>query len=152
MKTNRPTKQYVFMQMAKILSQRATCARRDVGCILVDRHDHIVGSGYNGNAAGLQHCININCAGAQCTSGVGLDICEAIHAEQNALMQCKDVEAIVSCYVTTLPCMHCMKMLLNTGCQNIFYKDVYSNYFKTINLWESAGRNIVRMVEDSNVI
>jgi hypothetical protein len=38
-------------------------------------------------------------------SGTGLDVCEAIHAEQNALLQCKDVEQIDTAYVTAMPCM-----------------------------------------------
>lgn len=140
MRNIRVDKQVAFLQMARALSKRSTCARRAVGCILVDEHDHIIGSGYNGNAAGLPHCIDKHCLGAKSQSGTDLDLCEAIHAEQNALMQCSDVNKIVICYCTTMPCIHCIKMLLNTSCQVIWYLDEYPGAEQSIRLWEKAGR------------
>jgi dCMP deaminase len=136
----RPPKHKTFMKMAIALSEQATCLRREVGCILIDSRQHIIGSGYNGTAYGLAHCINEPCAGATLMSGSGLDICEAIHAEQNALMQCANVNAIETAYVTTAPCIHCVKMLLNTTCHSIIFYEIYPQAPASQALWESAHR------------
>ena len=141
----RCSKHLTFLQMASYLGTQGTCLRRMVGCILVDKHHHIIGSGYNGNAAGLPHCIDHPCKGADLPSREGLHICEAVHAEQNALMQCANVNEIEICYVSTSPCIHCMKMLMNTSCKLIVFLDVYDE--KAIDLWMTnsweTGRNYI---------
>jgi len=79
------------------------------------------------------------CSGAAAESGTMLDSCEAIHAEQNALLQCQDVRQIHTCYVTTSPCVTCTKLLLNTSCQRIIYQLPYPQP-EAKALWEKAGR------------
>jgi dCMP deaminase len=115
----------VMLDIAETMSRMATCSRRSVGCVLVNSRRHVIGTGYNGPASGLPHCTDIPCAGAMFKSGQGLDTCEAIHAEQNALLQCGDVHSILSCYSTASPCIQCVKLLMNTGCQNIYFDDEY---------------------------
>ena len=129
----RPSKPMVFMNMAIALSQLSTCARREVGCILLDANWKIIGSGYNGVGAGLPHCIDNQCKGSMHVSGQGLGECEAVHAEQNALMQCTDVQKIKYVITTASPCVHCMKMLLNTSAEVIYYYQEYD--IEAIKLW-----------------
>ena len=133
----RPSKDAIFLTIANVLAQRGTCAKRQVGCILVNKHGHIIGSGYNGNAAGLEHCINKPCAGANQPSGEGtsLYMCEAIHAEQNALLQCKDVQQIDTCYVTCSPCVQCTKLLMQTSCRDIIFSEPSSHAKEASALW-----------------
>ena len=69
-------------------------------------------TGYNGNPSGFTHCIDEPCEGSTSKSGTDLDKCQAIHAEQNALLQCKDVYSIDRVYTTLEPCIHCIKLLL----------------------------------------
>ena len=64
-----------FLEIAKTVAQRATCPRRQVGCVLVNSRNHIVATGYNGVPSGFTHCIDVNCEGAKYYSGEGLDIC-----------------------------------------------------------------------------
>ena len=144
----RPSKHEWAMQMAQIVATRSTCLRRQVGCVLVNERHHILATGYNGVAAGLPHCNEIPmgytthlnaCPGAQSLSGQNLDGCEAIHAEQNALLQCPNVHEIMVAYVTVSPCMTCTKLLLNTSCKSImFLEDCAHN--KARILWERSGR------------
>lgn len=134
----RPSKHHTFMDIANVLAKRTTCVRRAVGCVLVNKQFQIIGTGYNGVAAGQVHCLSKPCAGANSKSGENLHQCEAVHAEQNALMQCSDVSKVYACYVTTSPCMHCMKMLLNTSCEMIFFDEMYD--FEALNFWRKAGR------------
>lgn len=140
---NRPSKRETFLEMANVLSLQSTCIRRSVGCILTNKYHHIVGSGYNGTAAGSSHCIQNHCDGNHLVSGKNLEQCQAIHAEQNALMQCKDIHDIEVAYVTTFPCMHCMKMLLNTSCKLIVYNQPYDE--ESYTLWIKSGRIAVKL-------
>src|SRR4051812_7976140 len=103
-----------WLIVADMISLRGTCARRRVGCVLTDEHNRVLATGYNGPASGQPHCITSPCAGATLPGGTGLDSCEAIHAEQNALLQCTDVQRIANVYCTASPCIHCVKMLLAT--------------------------------------
>lgn len=79
------------------------------------------------------------CDGAFSPSGTNLDGCEAIHAEQNALLQCHDVREIHTIYCTASPCMTCTKLLLNTGCQRVVFVEEYPHPAAK-ELWEGAGR------------
>lgn len=114
-----------FLQMATLVAQRATCARRKVGCVLTNYFGHVLATGYNGVAAGRPHCIDSPCPGAGLPSGQGLHLCEAIHAEQNALIQCRNTLEIYTAYCTASPCMLCIRMLMNTSCKRLVFREVY---------------------------
>lgn len=132
---SRITKDEWAMQLAVVTASRATCLRRSVGCVLTNERGHVLATGYNGVASGLPHCKHHDqfaevgypyaCPGAHAPSGQGLDGCQAIHAEQNALLQCRDVYAIHTCYVTASPCITCVKLLMNTGCKRIVFREEY---------------------------
>ncbi len=113
---------YLYMQVAHVIKQRATCVRRQVGAVIFDAEGHILSTGYNGTASGRPHCIDKPCPGADLPSGEGLDMCEAIHAEANALLQLKDQEKATAICVTTHPCPHCLKLLSNTNIRTIYYE------------------------------
>jgi len=142
-------------------SKRATCVRRQVGCILVDKDWYVLATGFNGVPSGLPHCNdpgNISklravpsddgneltnfsfpnaCPGAFAESGTNLDGCHAIHAEQNALLRCRDPREIFACYATASPCMTCVKLLMNTGCRQIYFLEPYAHDEPARELWES---------------
>jgi len=144
------------MQLALVTAQRATCLRRSVGCVLLNERGHVLATGYNGVASGQQHCnegarhsstgASVSslsyphaCLGAHAASGTNLDGCQAIHSEQNALLQCRDPWEIHTCYVTTSPCMTCTKLLLNTSCQEVYFVEWYS-HAPAMQLWHESGR------------
>lgn len=139
----RPSKDEWLLAMARLVATRGTCARRQVGCVLVDARGHVLSTGYNGRPRGLDHCSEGSpCAGAASPSGTDLDLCEAVHAEANALLQCPDVEAIDTCYVTVSPCVGCVKLLLNTSCRRIVAAAPYAAIHEAgaRGLWQRAGR------------
>lgn len=147
------------MALAVVTAQRATCLRRRVGAVGLDARGHVLATGYNGVAAGLPHCNEVTevvtvhryvgehyenkyghaCSGADAPSGTRLDACEAIHAEQNLCLQCRDVWELDTIYVTTAPCVTCTKLLLNTGCGRIVYLESYPHPEAEL-LWDRAGR------------
>lgn len=147
----RPPKVVWGLAMAKLVATRATCARRSVGCVLVDHKHRVLATGYNGVASGLPHCNEgLPCPGAAAPSGTQLDACHALHAEQNALLQCMDTDAIEVCYCTTAPCVTCTKLLLNTECQTIWFIDSYPQAEASRELWESAGLEWEQLTPELN--
>jgi dCMP deaminase len=135
----RPDIDTYFMSMAVLASSRASCSRRKVGCILTNQRNHVLATGYNGPASGQPNCQEHPCAGVGLPSGEGLNLCEAIHAEQNALLQCRDVWSIHTAYCTASSCITCTKLLLNTSCQRIVFIEEYPHP-EAKELWTRAGR------------
>lgn len=139
----RPNPDEYFLLVARVVSLRSTCARRRVGCVLVDEQNRILSTGYNGVPSGRIHCIDVPCAGAGLPSGIGLDECEAIHAEQNAIVFCSEVRSVNTCYTTTAPCTSCIKLLLNTNCRRIVFEQSYV-HVNGIKLWRESGKTWLR--------
>lgn len=147
----RTTKEEWALELARVTALRSTCLRRAVGCVLLNERSHVLATGYNGVAAGLPHCnesfgqgVTIihpyACPGALASSGTQLDACHAIHAEQNALLQCRDVYEIDTCVITVSPCVTCTKLLMNTSCRRIIFAEEYAHKTEAESLWRSAGR------------
>lgn len=139
----RPDLDTYFMSMAVLVASRATCPRRKVGSVLINTRGHVLATGYNGVAAGQTHCIDKPCTGANLPSGQGLDKCQALHGEQNALLQCRDVYQIDTAYVTASPCITCTKLFLNTSCRRIVFLDEYP-HSDAKDLWVASGRDWVQ--------
>lgn len=114
-----------FMQIANVMSFRSTCARRSVGAVITDANNYILSTGYNGQPSGFEHCIDKPCVGASCKSGEGLDLCEALHAEQNAIARLKEPFNAKSIYCTTAPCVACTKLILATSIKNVYVVEDY---------------------------
>ena len=127
MQQNRISIHKFYMQLAKVVSLRSTCSRSKVGCVVLDKNNHVIATGYNGVPRNAFHCIDYPCAGASEPSGEGLEKCEAIHAEANALIQCKDTQEIQMIYVTHSPCIFCARMIANTSCKYIYYETKYAH-------------------------
>jgi dCMP deaminase len=138
----RPSRDEFYSDLTSLVSLRGTCIRRQVGCVLVDKRGCILSTGYNGVATGRPHCSEGHpCKGACLPSGEGLDLCEAIHAEQNAILLLSDPWIVDTCYVTCTPCISCLKLLLGTSCKRIVARYAYS-HTESLSWWSSAGRSM----------
>jgi len=118
-----------FLLMARLASLRGTCARRTVGCILVSSDYQVLATGYNGVPAGVLHCIDAPCDGANDPSG-DTTRCRAIHAEVNAVEQAERSSVlwrVGRAYTTTLPCLDCAKLLVRS-CARIRFIDTILDY------------------------
>ncbi|MBM3498542.1 MAG: cytidine deaminase, partial [Armatimonadetes bacterium] len=126
----RPSWDEYFCEICDVVARRATCLRRSVGAILV-RDRRILATGYNGPPRGLRHCAELGgCYREQMgvPSGQRHELCRALHAEQNAIIQAAlhGVETTRSTlYVTNFPCSLCAKMLINAGVIRIVYRGHY---------------------------
>jgi dCMP deaminase len=134
-KAHRPDKHRWYMDIAHVVSERATCVRRKVGCVVVDVFGNIQSTGYNGVPRGVKHCFDVPCPGATESSGQGLDRCQAVHAEVNAIAQCPNIHQTKSIYCTTAPCVSCLKLLINTGATHIYFAESYPQANDAGKLW-----------------
>lgn len=125
----RPTWDEYFMAVAEQVAGRSTCVRRSCGAVLV-KDKRILATGYNGAPKGLKHCAEVGCLRDELgiPSGEKHELCRAIHAEQNAVVQAAKYGTPIdgaSVYCTHQPCVLCAKILINSGCGEIVYRDAY---------------------------
>ena len=116
-KATRPGIDEYFLKIAMVVAERSTCLRHHVGAVAV-RDKHILATGYNGAASGLKDCLELGCLRDEMNieSGTRHEICRAIHAEQNVIIQAAlhgTTLAGATIYVTHSPCILCAKMLVN---------------------------------------
>ncbi len=125
----RPEWDDYFMEICEVVKTRSTCLRRQIGAIIV-RDKQILSTGYNGAPKGLEHCLTLGCQREKLgiPSGERHELCRALHAEQNAIIQAAHNGINISgstLYVTTRPCVMCAKMCINAGIKKIIYRGEY---------------------------
>ena len=77
---DRPNWDEYFINIAKMVAQRATCPRAKVGAVIV-RDRRIISTGYNGAASNEPHCYDVGC------NMVDEHCQRAIHTEVNAVAE-----------------------------------------------------------------
>jgi len=116
-KITRPDIDEYFLKVATVVAERSTCRRHHVGAVAV-RDKHILATGYNGAPSGLKDCLELGCLRDELgiESGTRQEICRAIHAEQNVIIQAAlhgvNLDG-ATIYATHPPCVLCAKMLVN---------------------------------------
>jgi dCMP deaminase len=141
-KTNRPGWDEYFLKMAYLVAERSTCIRHHVGAVIV-RSKKILTTGYNGAASGVKDCLTLGCLRNErgIPSGERHEICRAIHAEQNAIIQAGlhgiDISGS-TIYCTHSPCILCAKMLVNAKIKRFVTGGKYADE-SFIGLFEEAG-------------
>jgi dCMP deaminase len=121
-----------FMEIAKVVSSRATCDRKHVGAVLV-RDRIILSTGYNGSIRGMPHCSE---AGHMMEDG---HCVATIHAEANAILQAARTGVSIegaTIYTTASPCWPCFKLIGNAGIRRI----VYGEFYRDARIFEIAER------------
>ncbi|MFH1679002.1 MAG: cytidine/deoxycytidylate deaminase family protein [Candidatus Omnitrophota bacterium] len=146
----RPSWDEYFLQMARLVSKRSTCLRRQVGAVAV-RDKRILATGYNGAPSGLAHCVDIGCIRQKLKipSGQRQELCRGLHGEQNVIIQAVihnvDLKGSVF-YVTNQPCVTCTKMLISVGAKEVVILDGYPDELARKMLKEAGIK--VRRVKD----
>ncbi|MEI6132372.1 MAG: dCMP deaminase family protein [Bacillota bacterium] len=144
----RPSWDEYYMEMIEVIKKRSTCLRRQVGAIIV-KDKRIISTGYNGSPMNTKHCEEVGCLREQLKipSGERHELCRAIHAEQNALVQAAYSGTSVKdavMYITTQPCSLCAKMLINAGISKVVYKGDYPDEM-AMEMLKEAGVRIVKV-------
>lgn len=149
-----PTDQY-FLKIAAVVAERSTCLRHHVGAVAV-KDKRILTTGYNGAASGIKDCLSLGCLrdAQKIPSGTRHEICRAIHAEQNVIIQASlhgvSLESS-TVYCTHTPCILCAKMLVNAKIKRfVSYNDYADNSF--LDLFEEAGIDFEKLDRPSSEI
>ncbi|PLX33809.1 MAG: cytidine deaminase [Clostridiales bacterium] len=143
----RPDWNQYFMDIAELVKTRSTCLRRQVGAVIV-KDKRILTTGYNGAPSGMRHCLELGgCLREQMKvpSGERHELCRALHAEQNAIIQAAYHGISIqggTMYVTLQPCSLCAKMAVNAGIEKIVFKGSYPDELSMAILQE-AGIELV---------
>ncbi len=139
------------MEMAELTAKRSTCMRRHVGAVIV-KDRHAIATGYNGAPRGIMHCEERGgCIRQQLNvpSGQRHELCMALHAEQNAIIQAAVMGNSVeggTIYITHQPCVICAKMIINAGISRIVVKEGYPDEL-SVEILGEAGLKIVMLGE-----
>src|SRR4030067_1405064 len=141
-----------FIEIAKVVSSRSTCLRRKYGALIV-KDRVIVSTGYNGSPRGMTNCIDTG----KCTrkelnipSGERYELCEAVHAEQNAIIngspeRMKDAVIYIAGFEENgdsadgIPCKLCNRMIRNARIKEVVYLK-HNGRIRKIN---NAKRNVI---------
>lgn len=119
-KMTRPSIDETMLEVARTLSLRGTCMKRQVGCVVTDFNDNILSTGYNGQPWGHTHCDEYS----PCPAFIDPKLpCIAIHAEVNALVKCPDLTKAHMIYITEAPCLKCTLLIQNTKIVFIVYPE-----------------------------
>ncbi len=131
---NRPSWDEYFIEIAKVVSSRSTCLRRRYGAVIV-KDNVIVSTGYNGAPRGSTNCVDRgNCKRKELNipSGERYELCEAVHAEQNAIIngspeRMKDAAIYIAGFeednspAEGKSCLLCRRMIRNAMIKEVIY-------------------------------
>jgi dCMP deaminase len=156
MEFSRPSWDEYFMNISLLTKSRSNCIKRKVGCILV-KDNRILSLGYNGTPINTKNCYEGGCKRCmdqynkkkeigekENSSGKALDLCMCLHAEENALLFVNKTDLKDSTmYVTLIPCISCVKKILQCKIKKVVYIEDYSPEIDTL------SKNILK---ENNVI
>lgn len=153
MAEKRPNLDEYFMTIAEVAKTRSTCLSRKVGAVIV-KDKRVLATGYNGAPSGCMHCTDIGyCIRKKkgFSSGAGLELCRAGHAESNAIDQAAKFGIPIegaTLYVTLQPCVFCAIRIINSGIKEVVFKGEYPTGL-ALELLKEAGV-VVRLYEEQN--
>jgi len=136
-----------FMEMTGVIAGWSSCFQenRKMGAVIV-KNKRIVTTGYNGAPSGVRTCMERGeCLrrAQDIPSGTRTEVCYAIHAEQNAIIQAAKLGVSIdraTLYCTHQPCSVCAKMIVNAGIIRVVYRCSYPDDFATEVLQEAHVR------------
>ena len=117
---------------------------------MIVKDKRILSTGYNGAPRNLDHCLDIGCIRQQnnIASGTRHELCRAVHAEQNAIIQAalhgvSIDNAIVYC--THQPCILCAKMIINANAEKVVFGASYPDA-EALRFFEKAGVKVEQLI------
>ena len=143
-----------FSDMARLVASWSSCyqTNRQVGAVIV-KNKRVMTTGYNGAPSGVESCKTKGvCLRRErnIPSGTQLEICYAVHAEENAIAQAARLGVSVdgaTLYCTHQPCVICSRMIINSGIKRVVYQDGYPSDF-SLELFKEAGVLVERIEKD----
>jgi dCMP deaminase len=115
---NRITRDELYLQICELLTQRSTCQRLGVGCVITSAEGRVLATGYNGPPKNGAHCTEITC-------DLSTSCKRALHAEINAIGYCAEQGISIQggiLYCSYAPCLSCAQAIVASGIQSVVYK------------------------------
>ena len=139
-----------FMEMPRTIANWSSCYQpnRKIGAVIV-KDKRILTTGYNGAPSGVKSCVERGeCLRRKLNipSGTKHELCYAIHAEQNAIIQAARMGVEIegsTIYCTHQPCVICAKMIVNAGISRVVYGEGYPDEF-ALEMFKLAGVELVK--------
>lgn len=133
-----------WIAVAEAMAWRSRCTGRQIGAVIVDKHNRPIAVGYNGPPANWDGAITSDCSGwcPRMKTGertASYDNCISVHAEANALLFAdrREYEG-GTIYITSAACWDCGKLIANSGLKHVVMKvadaDNHRYPAKTINM------------------
>ncbi len=132
----RVSKADTYLNCAEVFAYRSTCLKRKYGAVIV-KDDVVISTGYNGAPRGFENCCDLGiCPRMERNmhQGEGYHICRAIHAEENALLNCSRQQTIgADLYLVGVnptdnsiheakPCPLCARKIIQAGIHNVYLR------------------------------
>ena len=124
----RINKKEYYIELAKLTAKLSTCVSKQVGGVLVSKDGRVLMTGYNGTAKGCKHCFDIFNTNFNRIRHHKWSIENELHCEENILMYCcknKMGTDNTILYLTLSPCIHCAKLILQSGIKEVYYLEEY---------------------------
>lgn len=153
---SRSTWHETWQGIAQVMAQRSRCTRDQVGAVIVDVHNRVVATSYNGPPAGwpeMGPCINF-CQRAKVgptqLTVLSYEDCPSLHAEANSIAVCdRSMRVGGTIYTTSDVCWNCAKLIANSGLVRVVvpfdqahgYRDAEQSY----ELLERCGIEVLRL-------
>ncbi|MGM0436205.1 MAG: deoxycytidylate deaminase [Bacillota bacterium] len=130
-----------FMGVAELSSMRSKDPSTQVGAVIVNRKNRIVGIGYNGFPIGIDDDVY---PWENEGEFLNTKYPYVVHAEPNAILNSTVSLENTTLYVTLFPCHECAKLIIQSGIKEIVYAE---NKYQE----EASFKASKRMLEDAGV-
>lgn len=160
-----------YMDVAERTSKLSSAIRRQVGAVIV-KENRILSYGYNGMPTGwTNECEYKDYMSGDAGGWLNPDEIEekwplkeydreveshrryrlvtkdeVLHAESNAIAKVSgstESSEDATMFCTTAPCIHCAKMIFQSGIKNVFYRDTYRDS-NGVDFLEKSGVNVTK--------
>ena len=140
-----------FMSIALVTSLKSKDTNTKVGAVLVDKEQHIIGTGYNGFPRGIDDdALPMDRTGEWTSTKYPY----VVHAELNCILNSIMSAKGSTMYCTLFPCNECAKALIQSGVQRIVYlwdKHHDDDAYKASRKLLSMAGIITEQIEESAV-
>jgi len=134
--TKRVSKIDTYLNCAEVFAYRSTCIKRKYGAVIV-KDDVVISTGYNGAPRGFDNCCDLGTCpriDRNMHQGEGYGMCRAIHAEENALLNCSRQQTMdADLYLVGInpkdnsiheakPCPLCARVIIQAGINNVYLR------------------------------
>jgi dCMP deaminase len=117
------------MKVAEVYASLSSAKKLKVGCVIV-KDNTIIGIGYNGMPSGWDNNCEDEIWNVHDGSSELKTKDEVIHAESNAISKvARSTNSTheAELFVTHAPCIHCAKLIHQSGIISVFYSNTYRN-------------------------